>query len=426
MSNPYDLLNPLALPATIPFTATADGSGIESPPFSHAASASWWDANGPAALAPYSDDALAALRAVADAGGHAALGAALDVINAAAAPQAVRDFVAHYVATNWAEAAEGVTLLAEDATSTASMYEWVQHVAALHAASAQQVQNDPALAVLGQQLAAGGSVFSEIAAVAQLAQTTQSFQLEMTVPGVTVAGADRGDAVLGGGGADTIQTGAGWDVVLGFEGNDSVIAGDGYDLLWGGAGDDILNGGYGVDTAMYSGTMAQYAVAKTSTGYTVSGPEGTDSLVGIERLRFSDGLMALDTEACDGTGPGGHVWQVAALIRAGFGRLPTADELNHWTAECDRAPDMAGLAQQMMNQYAAGMSSQDLIGHLYQQIVREQATVQTVAAYAAQVGPGGAYETMADLVVYAACHPMNTGPFAHLVGVPQCLDPACW
>lgn len=420
------LLNPLALPDTIAFTATTDGSGIESPPFSDLASWAWWLQSGPAALAPYSADALTALRAVADAAAKTGVGAALDVLNAAATPQAVRDFIDSYVATTWAEAAEGVRLLADATATGGAFYDWGQRAADFHAGAAQQVQQDAALAVLNQALAGGGNVFSALAAVAQLAQTTESFHLEMTVPGLQVSGGDRGDAVMGGSGADTIQAGAGWDAVLGFEGNDAVTAGDGYDLLWGGAGDDALDGGAGVDTAMYSGAIANYSVTKNDGSYTVSGPDGTDTLVGIERLRFSDGLVALDTQCPNGNDPGGHLWQVAALIQAAFGRLPDAGELNRWTAQCDRSETMAVLAQQMMNEYAAGMTSGEVIAHLYRQIVREQATVQTVEAYAAQIGPGAQYETLADLVVYAACHDLNTQHFASLVGTPQLLDPASW
>lgn len=419
------LLNPLALPEAIAFTATSDGTGIESTPFSDAASWSWWRESGPAALAPYAADALAALRPVADAAAQTAVGAALDVLNAAATPQAVRDFVDSYVATTWAEAAEGVRLLADATATGGAFHDWGQRAGDFHAAAALQVQQDVGLAVLNQALG-GATVFSALAGIAQLAQTTQSFHLEMTVPGLQVSGGDRGDAVMGGAGADTIQAGAGWDAVLGFEGNDAVTAGDGYDLLWGGAGDDSLDGGAGVDTAMYSGSIADYAVTKNDGSYTVAGPDGTDTLVGIERLRFADGLVALDTQCPNGNDPGGHLWQVTALIQSAFGRLPDAGELNRWTVQCDRSEDMAGLAQQMMNEYALGMTSREVIAHLYRQVVREQATVQTVEAYAAQIGPGAAYETLADLVVYAACHPLNTDHFASLVGTPQLLDPASW
>lgn len=422
-----DLLNPLALPASIVFSATPDGHGMTSPPFSHAANWSWWHQSGASALAAYAADALAALRGVADATGHAGVGAAIDVLNGAATPQAARDFLHLSIATTWAEAAEGLLLLADPAANGAAMYAWGRHATDFHAASAQAVHQDAGLAALALPLAGGGTVFSTLADIVQFAQTTQSFQLGMAVPGLPVTTGDRGDVVMGSASNDTVAAGAGWDAVFGFEGNDSLAAGDGYDVLWGGAGDDTLDGGNGVDTAMYSGTLAEYVVTNNADGSTtVSGPDGTDTLVGIERLRFSDGLMALDTQGCDGTGPGGHVWQVAALVQAAFGRLPTPQELTQWTAACDRAPDMAALAQQMIDAYASGAAPRDVIGHLYQQIVREQATAQIIEAYAAQIGPGAPYETLADWVAAAACHPLNTHHFAHLVGTPQLLDPAGW
>lgn len=418
------LLNPLALPDTIAFSATDDGTAIQSPPFSDAASWTWWHYFGAAALAPYSADALSALQVVADAAGQASVHAALDVVNAPATPQAVRDFVDMYVATTWAEAAEGVRLLADTTATSAASYNWGQRATEFHEMSAQRVQQEAALAALDQPLAAGGTVFSAIAGIAQLAQTTESFHLEMTVPGLQVTGGERGDAVLGGAGADTIHGGGGWDAVVAFEGNDTVNAGDGYDLIWGGAGDDALNGGAGVDTAMYSGQMASYTVTKNQDGYLVAGPDGTDSLAGIERLRFDDGLMGLDTQAGEGNDPGGHLWQVAAVIRAGFGRLPTAMELSFWTAERDRVPDMGDLAQQMLEHYAPGLSAQVLVRHLFMLHLQQTPSSQAVQELVDQIGPGRAFETQGDLLAAAARLPLNTEPLASLVGTPQLLDPA--
>ncbi len=60
----------------------------------------------------------------------------------------------------------------------------------------------------------------------------------------------------------------------------------GPDVLNGGAGSDLLNGGAGVDTAAYAGVRRAYTPGPD--GKTLSGgPEGgTDTLVGIERLKF--------------------------------------------------------------------------------------------------------------------------------------------
>ena len=69
----------------------------------------------------------------------------------------------------------------------------------------------------------------------------------------------------------------------------SGLAGD--DRLQGGSGDDTVDGGTGTDTAVYAGGSAGFRVARTGSGWTVvdkDGSEGTDTLVSIERLDFSD------------------------------------------------------------------------------------------------------------------------------------------
>jgi Ca2+-binding RTX toxin-like protein len=68
--------------------------------------------------------------------------------------------------------------------------------------------------------------------------------------------------------------------------NDSLNGGGGDDTLNGGAGNDILIGGAGTDTAVYAASAHQYTVSAKGTGYKVVGPDGSDFLSGIERLRF--------------------------------------------------------------------------------------------------------------------------------------------
>ena len=89
---------------------------------------------------------------------------------------------------------------------------------------------------------------------------------------------------------------AGSDTVLGYAGNDTIE---------GGGSDDVLDGGLGIDTAVYSGLRSSYTLTKTGNGFTVtdtSGLEGTDTLKNVERLKFSNGSIALDVGATQSAG----------------------------------------------------------------------------------------------------------------------------
>ncbi len=86
-------------------------------------------------------------------------------------------------------------------------------------------------------------------------------------------------------------------------GNDRLIGNDlanrlsgnaGNDTLTGGAGNDTLDGGVGTDSASFSGNRSAYSLTPTAGGYSITdtnvadGDEGTDTLLGIERLVFAD------------------------------------------------------------------------------------------------------------------------------------------
>ena len=114
---------------------------------------------------------------------------------------------------------------------------------------------------------------------------------------ITVDG-DYDEAILdGGAGDDTIVAGGGDDTLIGGEGDDTISAGGDDDVLTGGSGDDYMDGGDQFDVAVFSGSFADYAISvNDETGViTVVGPDGTDTLINIEMLRFDDGDLPVDT-----------------------------------------------------------------------------------------------------------------------------------
>ena len=96
-------------------------------------------------------------------------------------------------------------------------------------------------------------------------------------------------------------SGSGDDSLVGNSADNYLNAGAGNDLLQGSEGDDILIGGAGRDTAYYAGLIAEYSVSWDPDTETVTvvdnkisnGDDGTDSLMGIERIVFSDGEVNL-------------------------------------------------------------------------------------------------------------------------------------
>ena len=93
------------------------------------------------------------------------------------------------------------------------------------------------------------------------------------------------------------------DYLVGTNEDDQLVGNGGDDVLVGGGGDDALLGGSGFDTAIYQGSVLDFTITPDphsrnswviTDNNTADGNEGTDHLVGIEKLVFSDYTLYLD------------------------------------------------------------------------------------------------------------------------------------
>lgn len=109
-----------------------------------------------------------------------------------------------------------------------------------------------------------------------------------------ISGTDNADELIGTEGADVFQAGAGNDRLNGLE------------------GDDVVDGGQGVDMLLLSSSRASYITSRSTSTFSVSGPDGSDTLSNVERLQFSDKNFAIDLDA----GQSGN--NTARLIGAAF------------------------------------------------------------------------------------------------------------
>jgi serralysin len=104
----------------------------------------------------------------------------------------------------------------------------------------------------------------------------------------------------GGSGADTITGNQAWNSLWGNAGADKLYGLTGDDQLTGGAGNDLLDGGDGFDTAVFSGHSTDFKWSQnadktwTIVDSRVWSPDGTDTLAGIESLRFSNETLRID------------------------------------------------------------------------------------------------------------------------------------
>ena len=146
--------------------------------------------------------------------------------------------------------------------------------------------------------------------------------------------------------------GSGNDLLTGNALNNRLNGGAGTDVLTGAAGNDELGGGDGIDTAVYAGNRANFTVLRSGPVVTVTdtkGGEGKDTLTNVERIKFADMSIAIDTD-----GIGGQAYRM-------------------YQASFDRAPDLAGLGYWMhlmengwsLRQMAAGFMNSQEFENLY-------------------------------------------------------------
>ena len=88
----------------------------------------------------------------------------------------------------------------------------------------------------------------------------------------------------------------------------------GDDYFLASAGDDVIDGGDGEDAMTFSQSKDNYLVTKSGDSFLVSdltGSEGTDTISGVERFGFSDGVLALYVDAGETAGQAYRLYQAA-------------------------------------------------------------------------------------------------------------------
>jgi methionine-rich copper-binding protein CopC len=166
-----------------------------------------------------------------------------------------------------------------------------------------------------------------------------------------------------------VAGGSGSDTLVGSDGADAISAGDGNDVLNGKGGDDFLDGGAGLDTALFSGAKAGYTITHTPDGFTVSGPDGNDTLTGVERLHFSDVNVALDVE--------GNAGMAYRLYQAAFNRTPDIGGLGYQMHDLDIGVPLWQVASNFIAspefQHTYGdLSNRDFVRQLYLNVLHRE------------------------------------------------------
>jgi len=118
--------------------------------------------------------------------------------------------------------------------------------------------------------------------------------------------------------------------------NVPVVGTSGADSLTTSQGNETIDGGAGADVLTVSALISNFSLSKTASGYTLvdkTGSNGTDILLNIESIKFTDKTINLTVQAKAASAPQADVTRLVELYTAFFNRVPDADGMSFWIDE---------------------------------------------------------------------------------------------
>lgn len=138
------------------------------------------------------------------------------------------------------------------------------------------------------------------------------------------------------------------------------------------SGNDVFLGRAGIDTVHYPCPRSFYHLEKTEHGLKVSSnAEGVDELHGIEKIRFADRMLRVDTE--------GNAGQAYRIYQAAFKRSPDQTGLGYWIGRMDEGVPLQEVAKGFLaskefeTSYGKNLSNGDFVLRLYDNVLQRAA-----------------------------------------------------
>lgn len=129
----------------------------------------------------------------------------------------------------------------------------------------------------------------------------------------------------------------------------------------------LVDGGAGLDTVVFAGKAADYAIHRAAGGFEVASSTQAASLLHVERIAFADTAVALDVD-----GVGGRVYR---LYQAAFDRKPDVAGLGFWIDRADHGTGFHDAAaafvgsREFSDTYGAGLGNAAFAEALYRNVL---------------------------------------------------------
>lgn len=108
------------------------------------------------------------------------------------------------------------------------------------------------------------------------------------------------------------------------------------------SGSTAVDAGAGIDTVVFNGNRADYALRDQTWGFSATAANGeVDGLFNVERVKFNDGYKAIDIDGAAG--------EVFRLYQAIFDRAPDLGGMGYWLHRRDTGTELMQIAKEFMS-----------------------------------------------------------------------------
>lgn len=191
-------------------------------------------------------------------------------------------------------------------------------------------------------------------------------------------------------GGYTIANGVTVEKAIGGSGNDRLIGNEAHNVFIGNAGNDSIDGMGGLDIAQFLTTRENVQIERGPSAIVVNANNaglGTDTLTNVERVQFTNGILAFDTD-------GGSAGQVYRLYQAAFARTPDKVGLTHNLNLVDNGLGIKTMSSafigsaEFVNRYGQNTSDTTFINALYQNVLGRNADSAGLAGWQQRLADG--------------------------------------
>jgi Ca2+-binding RTX toxin-like protein len=244
--------------------------------------------------------------------------------------------------------------------------------------------------VIGGNFTYGGNqVFGTITSIEEFTASTNGLgpTLDAQITGLNIDANTASNDILNNQSQALLQLALGGNnVITGSSGNDTLIDYGGNNVFVPLGGFNVIEGGSGFDQVVINAPIETSTINVSGNQVVVDSSEGQDTITNVQRIQFSDGVLALDIQ-----GDAGNAYR---LYQAAFDRTPDVPGLSFWVHQLDLGLNIQTVAQDFVNSaefqsvYGTNPTNTHIVDLFYQNVLGRLPDAAGLAFWVNQLNAG--------------------------------------